>query len=179
MLALLAKCSFTPLRATTALVLLMGADAALAATTTAALGARATVGNVCSVGATNLNFGDYVPRAGLRTGNSTISVRCTSGTAYVLSLNIGATSGGSYAQRVMGWGTGRLRYNLFTTPGFTTVLGNGTAGTATLSGTGAGMGAVPQNYVAYGRLPDSNFNRQALPNSSGNYQDTITVTATY
>jgi spore coat protein U-like protein len=68
-----------------------------------------------------------------------------------------------------------LQYNLYTTAALGTVFGDGTAGTATVAGTGAGV-ATAVAVTVYGQLPDNATNQAAVP---GAYSDTITVTVTY
>ncbi len=150
---------------------------AVAATTTTTFAVTATVNANCLVAANPLSFGTYAPGGGDVDLNTTLSVRCTKNTAYTVSLNAGSTSGGSLTQRLMGNGTDTLQYNLYTSAARDTVWGDGTASTATVPGTGAGLG-VPNaiSHTVYGRLVDSAAN-QAV--SAGSYADTITVTVTY
>ena len=155
-------------------VLAMGGTAhALTATSTFTV--TATVLKACTVSATNIAFGNYTPGGGALAGNSTISVKCTKTTPYTVALNAGA---GTFAQRTMANGAESLQYNLYTTAGFATVFGDGTAGTATGGGAGTGLGAAAQTYTAYGQLPDNAANQNAAPLGT-NYSDTITVTVTY
>lgn len=160
-----------------AMMLVLGACAigAQAATTTTSFTVTATVNSTCQAAATALAFGAYVPGAGALASNSTISVKCTKNTPYTVALNAGATTGGSIAQRQMGSGANRLNYNLYTSAGFATVLGDGTGGSLTSAGTGAGV-ATATTITVYGQLPDSALNQAAVP---GSYTDTITVTVTY
>lgn len=55
------------------------------------------------------------------------------------------------------------------------MFGDGTGGTLTAAGTGAGV-ATANALTVFGNLPDSATNRAAVP---GNYSDTILVTVTY
>lgn len=156
------------------------AGSAQAATATSSIGVAAILGKVCTVSATNINFGTYTPGGGALTGNSTISVKCTKSTGYSVALNAGSTAGGAFAQRLMAYGAETLQYNLYTTAAFTTVFGDGTLGTGTGSGTGVGLGAAAQTYTAYGQLVDSTANQNAAPNAAATtYSDTVTVTVTY
>lgn len=153
----------------------MAAGVAQSATTTTNFAVTATVQSTCSATATALAFGAYTPGAGQLTNNSTISVKCTKNTPYTVALNAGATTGDSFAQRIMAQGANTLQYNLYTTAGFATVFGDGTGGSATSAGTGAGV-ATANAITVYGQLLDSAANQAAVP---GNYTDTITVTVTY
>lgn len=152
---------------------------AMAQTATTTFNVTASVAKVCNVSATTLAFGTYDPSTGTALdGSSTINVRCTRTTPFTVGLNTGGT-GGSFTNRVMRDTAtptaNTLNYNLFTTAARATVWGDGTAGTGTVAGTGAGMG-VP-NAVAltvFGRIPD-----QPLAVPSTTYSDTITVTVSY
>lgn len=153
----------------------LGAGAATAATTTTTFQVTATVLATCSVSAAALNFGSYTPGAGALTANTALNVRCTNNTPFTVALNVGSTTGGSMAQRLMADGANTLQYNLFTTVANTTVFGDGTGGSATQTGTGTGLGSAVALTV-YGQLPDTATNQDAAP---GSYSDTITATVTY
>ena len=161
-----------------ALMLILGAvsaGSANAATTTATFAVTETVLATCSATATALAFGAYTPGGGALANNSTISVKCTKNTPYTISLNKGATTGGTVAQRLMASGVNTLQYNLFTTAAVNVVFGDGTGASLTQAGTGAGV-ATANAVTVFGQLPDNAVNQAAVP---GNYTDTITVTVTY
>ena len=145
-----------------------------AATRTTTFGVSAVVNPNCLVSAQPLAFGGYDGTAA-KTGTSNITVRCSNQTTYDVSLS---TGGGTFAQRLLaGSGANRLQYNLYTTVAAATVWGDGTLGTGTVAGMGAGMGVVnAHTHTVFGELPDNAFNQGA---PSGNYTDTITVTVTY
>ena len=151
------------------------AGSASAATVGTTFGVSATVLKSCSVAATALAFGNYTPGTGTLTGNTTIAVKCTKTTPFTVALNVGPTAGDTFAQRLMGSGVNTLQYNLYTTAAFGTIFGDGTAGTATVAGTGAGV-ATASNVTVYGQLLDNAANQASVP---GPYTDTITVTVTY
>jgi spore coat protein U-like protein len=153
----------------------MAAGAAQSATTTTTFAVTATVQSTCSATAATLPFGAYTPGAGALTANSTISVKCTKNTPYTVALNAGSTTGGAFTQRLMASGANTLQYNLYTAATFGTVFGDGTGGTATNAGTGAGV-ATANTVTVYGQLLDSATNQAAVP---GSYSDTITVTVSY
>ena len=75
----------------------------------------------------------------------------------------------------MASGVNTLQYNLYTTVAFASVFGDGTVGTLTAAGIGAGV-ATANTLTVFGNLPDSATNQAAVP---GNYSDTILVTVTY
>lgn len=178
--------------ATLGVLPLLFAGAATAATATTTFNVTANVPSNCKVSATNLNFGTYTPGSGAVTGNSTISVNCTKGTAFTVALNDGSSTGASFTNRNM-TGTGSadtagntastsdlLNYQLYTTSTVGsggTVWGDGSTGTSTVARTGKGMG-TPQAIAetVYGQIPDSGANLSAVP---GAYSDTVTVTVSY
>ena len=105
------------------------------------------------------------------TGNSTISVFCTSGTPYTVALNVG-TGGGTFATRKQANGANLMNHNLFTSTGLSAIWGDGTASTSTVPGTGVGV-LTAVSAVMYGSIPIN----QDLP--TGTSTSTITVTVNY
>ena len=104
-----------------------------------------------------------------------IRIACPAGQVFYVALNAGTTPGTSMAQRLLSNGTSTLGYNLYWSTAYTTVMGDGTGGSA--SGYGFGLGlANPLTLSVYGQLPDSAANRAA---PAGTYTDTITVTTTF
>ncbi len=151
------------------------AGSAGAATTSSTFGVSVNLQSACSATAGDIAFGAYTPGRGARNANTTIRVKCTRNTAFTVSLNAGTTTGANLAQRLMASGPNTLQYNLYTNGARTIVFGDGTGATATRSGVGNGLGAARIVNV-FGRLPDTAFNRAAVP---GNYRDSITVTISY
>ncbi len=164
---------FAPIAPIAAAALLALAGSANAATKTDTMQVSANVVKNCVISAAALNLGTFDGTNNL-SASSTIGVRCTSGTTFNVGLSTGA---GSYANRTMSNGTDTLAYNLYTTSGYATVWGDGTASTAVMPGTGAGMavGNV-QNLTVYGRLLAS---ANTGPVGPGTYTDSITATVTY
>jgi spore coat protein U-like protein len=156
--------------------LLAAAAAAYAATKTATFQVTANVTNNCFIdSASTLAFGAYDPSSATALdGTSSIVVRCTNKTPYTLALNAGTTTGGNFTNRLMTDGTDTLQYNLYTTAARTTVWGDGTGGTSTVTGAGTGLGGgQAKTTTVFGRIP-------VQPNAAaGNYSDTVTVTITY
>lgn len=141
----------------------------------------ASVPSTCAINsAGNLNFGNYdVTSASSTTGSSTISVKCSKGTAITVALSAG---GGSFATRTMAdVSANTLNYNLFTTSVTNatctggTVFGDGTGTTATGSGTSTSV-ATPLTFTVFGCIPAG---QDATAGSSETYSDTITVTVTF
>ncbi len=135
-----------------------------AATTTATFGVSATVQASCSVTATALNLGNYVPTAA-STSTSTISVTCTNGTPASFLLNAGSTTGATVTNRLLVNNGVTLQYGLFSDAAHTANFGT----TATsVNGTGAAVVTTVYGQVAAGQY--------VAPNT---YTDLITATVTY
>ncbi len=136
------------------------------------LTATATVTNDCAVSATTINFGGAVGvLTSPVTNTGTITANCTNTATYTIALDKGTSTSGSIADRRMqAAGGSQVHYELYTTSGYATIWGDGTGGSSTAGGTGAGSS---QSYTVYGRIP-----AQTSP-APGSYSDTITVTVTY
>ncbi len=122
----------------------------------------------CTITLVDVAFGDYdvfATKATKSTGK--VKVKCTSGADYTIALSAGF---GTITSRVMTDGSYQLDYNLFTDSQHTTIWGDGTSGSVTVSGTGTGSNTA---YTVYGLVPAA----QNVP--VGSYSDTITVTVTY
>lgn len=144
---------------------------ARAATETTSFNVTATVISACSVGATDLAFGNYDPLSVLNTdGITTVSVTCSLLTPYNIGVSAGSHGSGVTGRKMkIGSGTDTLNYSLFRDV-LRTLNWGVTVGTDTLSGLGTGL-AVPS--VVYGRIASG----QNAP--IGAYSDTVTVTLTY
>jgi spore coat protein U-like protein len=154
------------------LLLVAAAPYADAATDTSTFSVTANIADACDVQATNQAFGAYTPSASTALdATSTVSVYCTVGTAYSLALNVG-TGGGTFTARKMVSGGHELVYNLYTTAARTTVWGDGSGSTGTISGTGTGM-LTAATHTVYGRV---GINQDVNP---GSYSSTVTVTLTF
>lgn len=124
--------------------------------------------HACTVTATNFQFGMIDPLIATdHTSTSTITVTCPSLTAYTISLSAGS---GTYNQRQMSSGSDMLNYNLYTSSLYTSIWGDGTGSTSTVSGNADSSGST---QTVYGR---SRHQPTAVP---GGYSDSIVVTVTY
>lgn len=146
--------------------------AAAALVTTPAAQAQLTLS--CSVITASLLFGTVDPSGGSATpGTGTITVSCVginlTGVTYEIALSAG---NGTYAQRQMLSGGNALNYNVYTSSNYQTVWGDGSAGTAKVSG-GLTVLVTSGLHPAHGRIPGS----QNVP--AGTYTDQLTVTVTY
>ncbi len=155
--------------------LLTASHGSAAGTAEAALAVSVTVSATCSVAANPLLFGSYFPGGGSLNANTTLLVRCSRGAPFTVAMDAGG--GGSLLARLMTLGASSLQYNLYTTAARTSVWGDGTAGSALVTGTGKGLAnneAITE--TVFGELPDSAANQLLAP---GTYSDTIRVTVSY
>lgn len=129
----------------------------------------------CSVTATSVNFGTYdvfSPAPDDSTGS--IAVNCNNpGPGTNVQIAISPGNSGSFSPRQMRQtaGPGFMSYNLYIDPSRTSVWGDGTANTSTV--TANVRRNVMLNQPIYGRIP-------ALQNLSvGSYGDVLTVTVAW
>lgn len=128
----------------------------------------ATVAANCLVSTQTVDFGT----AGVLSSNidatGQVTVSCTPGTAYTVSLGNGQTGTGPTSRR-MTLGTVGITYGLYR-DGARSLPWGSTIGTNTMAGTGTG---VAVGIPVYGRVPP-----QTSP-APGTYTDTVVVTVTY
>lgn len=147
---------------------------AQAATASGPMTVTASVMASCVVSASALAF-PAATSAAISAANvdavGNVAVKCTSGSGYTVSLDAGSGAGSTLASRKMGAGGNQwLAYSIYTTANHTTVWGDGSAGSATISGTGTGLS---QSIFAYGRI----FGGQNV--TAANYADIVNVTVRY
>lgn len=133
--------------------------------------ASATVVSTCRVTATDLDFGTQTLLSNDVDATSTVSVTCTSGLSYALSLNEGTGSGGTTTTRLMTHtiSTETVPYQMYSDAARTQNWGNSATDDVEGTGTGSAVG-----HTVYGRIP-----AQATAPDAGSYIDTVTVTVTY
>jgi len=150
------------------LAMFLSGASALAQTATDTFNVTTSVGDACSVTATDLGFGAYDPLNATDTdATTTLDVTCTLTTTYDVALDAGTGTGATTTVRVMEFGANTLNYAIYQDAGRTTIWGEGTD---RVSGTGTGS---PQTLTAYGRIP-------ALQSvTPGAYADLITVTVSF
>lgn len=120
----------------------------------------------CTISTSGIAFGGYDPFVNQDVDSAAnISVNCDATTPYSIALSTGT---GSYEARVMTSGIHHLLYNLYVDATLTTVWGDGTGHSATVSDTQA-----VANHTVYGRIPA----RQDA--YVGTYSDTIVITITF
>lgn len=132
----------------------------------------ASGGASCTVSATVVAFGAFNPFGSAVPSTGTVSVTCSGGNpsaSYTIALSTGGS--GNFATRQMNDGqSDKLNYNLYTSSALTSIWGDGTSGTVTVSGTN---GHTTSNFNVYGQIPTP---QGVTPNG---YSDMITVTVTY
>jgi spore coat protein U-like protein len=133
----------------------------------------------CSIGASPISFGTYVPTSSANTDvASTISVKCNSfivGLFISYDVTLGPSLYGTTLNRRLSNGSSLLSYNLYTNAARSTVWGDGTGGTGknSFSYTLTLISSRTDTFTAYGRLPGS----QNV--SAGSYSDTIVATVIF
>ncbi|HSI55144.1 MAG: spore coat U domain-containing protein [Ramlibacter sp.] len=130
------------------------------------------VNAVCSVTASNLDFGVYATQtASPKQASTVLRATCTPGTTYQLGLNEGTTAGATVTQRkLVSASNATLNYQLYSDSARSVIWGN-TPGTDTVTGLpGTGLA---QDYTVFGSIPPS----QAAP--AEEFGDTITVRIYY
>jgi spore coat protein U-like protein len=151
--------------------LVCAASPAWALTVSSQFNVTATVLKNCAVSTSDLAFGNYTAGSGSPvTASTTVSVTCTAALAYTVALDGGQTTSDVTARAMTDGAAHNLTYGLYTTNGYGTVWGDGSAGTSTVAGTGSG---AAQPITVYGRIPASQFV------AAGSYTDRVTVTVNY
>ena len=142
-----------------------------AATRTTTFEVTAQIVSDCSiVNAPNLDFGIIGVQNIAYSSTATLSVVCTPGTSYSVSLDAGSVAGSTVTTRYLAGPDGNISYSLYRDSGYTQVWGN-TVGTNTAGGTGTGSN---QNYTIYGRITAMQTTK-----APGSYSSTVTATITY
>ena len=130
---------------------------------------QANVQGACTLTTTDMNFGTTGTIVSNLDATNSISVTCTNGTPYTISLDGGLSGATDPESRKMANGTNNVNYGIYQNSARTTAWGD-TIGTNTISSVGNG---TAQNFIAYGRVP-----AQSTP-PPGTYLDTIVTTITY
>ena len=132
----------------------------------------------CSVSASAVSFGPYDPSSSqAKTATGTVTVSCSVTlvglfASWTLSLSPGSSA--TYTNRSLVNGASTLQYNLYTTPSYSTVWGNGSGATGVVSDNALLIvGNNTNTYTVYGRIPPLQDVRK------GNYSDSIVVTINY
>lgn len=132
----------------------------------------------CTVATTNIAFPAYASPGSTNSDSvgGDIAVTCHADlVAGVSSYTIGISAGsGAFTNRKLISGANFLFYNMYTDGTYTSVWGDGTGSTKTVSdGYVILLTPTTRHYTPFGRVPGS----QNKP--AGTYLDTVTVTVTY
>ena len=139
----------------------------------------AASGYSCTLTTFNMSFSISPADSTYTSLTGTVQVACTSTggnntASYTLTLSTGLS--GSYSARKAFNGSNTAAYNLYQDAPFTTILGNGTGGTATITNSYAlnGNQTITTNHPIYGKVPVQPL---AIPGLT--YTDSITATLSY
>jgi spore coat protein U-like protein len=153
------------------------AGAAEAATKQTNMSVNMVITADCTVSATALDFGTLqaIDMSGTHDDVTpgVVTVTCTNGHPYTISLGAGNGGSATVAARKMTGGPGgtaTIDYTLYTTSGRSAVWGDGTLSTLTVGDTGTGNA---QTFDVFGQVP------QQDDVGVGTYSDSVTVTVTY
>lgn len=157
------------------LAALATAPAQAATDKTATFVVSLTVSSDCSISANPLPFGTATSALATTaiTHDTNLSVTCSSGTGYTLSLDKGNAAGSTLGSRLLG-GTGSntqtVQFQLYIDSALGNVFGDGTGGTGTVSGVGTGSAV---SIPIYGQVP-----AQPVP-AADSYTSTETATISF
>lgn len=140
---------------------------ALSATTTGNLSVTATVESSCTVNSPTLAFGSYNFSSN-NDATTNISVTCTSGTPYRISLGAGIHGVDADNRKMETGGGDQLTYQLYEDSNRTDVWADESADPASTA-TGSAV-----NHTVYGRIPSG---QGSVP--AGSYSDTVVITLSY
>jgi spore coat protein U-like protein len=143
---------------------ILAAGSAFAQSATGTFTVTATVAKTCTVSASSVTLPPYDSTAGtVSEGTTTVNVACTRRTPYTVAL----ASTGNRWQLSPASGADRLNYEIYSDSSHDTRWNERTS----VAGTGAGH--VPNQHVAYIRVPASQ------DAAEGSYSDTVTMTVSY
>jgi len=132
-----------------------------------------TLENDCTITFNDINHGTVTSLAADNDAASTgDNITCTFGDAYSIGLNVG-TGGGTYATRTLANGLNALNFNVYSDASRSTIWGDGSGGSAAVTGTSTG-GGTADPLTVYSRV----FGPQT-GKPEGTYSSTITATATF
>lgn len=126
------------------------------------------------VTATSVLFGTYSPFSGSAVDSTgAVAVTCTIGLGVSYTIKLGSGGSGTYSPRRLSSGASTINYNLYTSAARTTVWGDGSGSTGTISFSTLLEVIGLRRYTVYGRIPAS----QNV--AAGAYADSVVVTVEY
>ena len=144
------------------------ANPALAATATSTMSVTATVQPSCTVSAgSSIGLGSVDVLAANAGSSGSVTVKCTNSTAWTATASGSAASG---REMTHSNGTDKLKYQLYTDAGYSTVWSDGASG-STIGDTGSGN---DQTKSVYAKVLSGQSSAKL-----GSYSDTVTITVTY
>jgi len=149
------------------------AMACLAALALASTQARAAS---CLLSTGGIAFGNYRSAGPEVSTSAVLTVLCfgSAGEVVQYALSLSAGSSTDFAARTLRSGPHAIVYNIYTSAAFVQVLGDGSAGTARLSGTiTLGGGSGLSSHLLHARAPGA---QHAVP---GTYADTLVMTVEF
>ena len=138
----------------------------------------ASYAQTCTLSSAPVTFANYDPFSSVASDISgSLTVTCNSAVSLLVSYTMQLSAGlsGSMSPRKMSNGGTQLSYQLYSNSGRTTIWGDGSAGTSTVTDGYLISVLVPvvRNYSVYGRITA----KQNV--TAGSYLDTVTVLMTY
>lgn len=130
----------------------------------------------CRVRTQPVNFGSYsVFSPAPMDSSGLITIRCANEPPVISTVSIGPSpTSGVFNPRQMGSATAdNMNYNFFTDATYTSIWGDGTGITSTVSAGIGGSGRRDTNLTVYGRIPP------LQDVSTGSYSDSLTVTVNW
>ena len=144
--------------------------AASAGTDTATFQVSITVENSCDIVISDMDFGLVSSLATTHDAATSGTVTCTGISPLSIAFNVGS-GGGSLAARELSNGTDTILYNLYADAAFTSVLGDGTGGTATIDFSSTGGADA---FDVYGQTAAAQN-----PKPVGTYTSDVIATVTF
>lgn len=134
----------------------------------------------CSITNSSIAFGTLNVLTGTSAdATATFRISCSELIAITIPYEITLSTGvsGNYSTRKMASGANRLDYNIYVDPARTSIFGNGTNGTSTITGQFVLVLLnlnQSRDYTIYGRV---NGNQQTA--AAGAYSEALTMTVNY
>jgi spore coat protein U-like protein len=128
---------------------------------------------ICGISSTGMLFGAINPLSSAEVSSiGEINLSCLGGpVSYTIKLSQG---NGTMLQRLMKSGSNNLKYNIYTSNSYSTILGDGTAGSQAINGAST-TDIYAATYFAFGKVSNIGLSGTV----SGAYTDSISLTVIY